>query len=37
MRRGDELIILLDGGYKASQARDILRARQMIKQLDCRQ
>jgi putative addiction module killer protein len=34
MRRGDELVILLVGGDKASQARDILRARQMIEQLD---
>jgi putative addiction module killer protein len=37
MHRGDELIILLAGGNKASQARDILRARQMIEQLDSRQ
>jgi putative addiction module killer protein len=37
MHRGDELIILLVGGDKASQARDILRARQMIEQLDSRQ
>jgi putative addiction module killer protein len=37
MRRGDELVILLVGGDKASQARDILRARQMIEQLDSRQ
>jgi len=37
MHRGDELIILLGGGDKASQARDILRARQMIEQLDSRQ
>lgn len=36
MHRGDELVILLVGGDKASQARDILRARQMIKQLDSR-
>jgi putative addiction module killer protein len=36
MRRGDELVILLVGGDKASQARDILRARQMIEQLDSR-
>jgi putative addiction module killer protein len=36
MRRGDELIILLVGGDKASQARDILRARQMVEQLDSR-
>ena len=34
MHRGDELVILLVGGDKASQARDILRARQMIEQLD---
>jgi putative addiction module killer protein len=37
MHRGDESIILLVGGEKASQARDILRARQMIEQLDSRQ
>ena len=37
MHRGDELLILLVGGDKASQARDILRARQMIEQLDSRQ
>ena len=37
MHRGDELVILLVGGDKASQARDILRARQMIEQLDSRQ
>jgi putative addiction module killer protein len=37
MHRGDELIILLVGGDKASQAREILRARQMIEQLDSRQ
>jgi putative addiction module killer protein len=37
MHRGDELIILLVGGDKASQARDIPRARQMIEQLDSRQ
>ena len=37
MHRGDELIILLVGGDRASQARDTLRARQMIEQLDSRQ
>jgi putative addiction module killer protein len=37
MHRGDELIILLVGGDKASQARDILRARQTIEQLESRQ
>jgi putative addiction module killer protein len=37
MRRGDELVILLVGGDKASQVRDILRARQMIEQLESRQ
>jgi putative addiction module killer protein len=36
MRRGDEMVILLVGGDKASQARDILRARQMIEQLESR-
>ena len=36
MRRGDELVILLVGGDKASQVRDILRARQMIEQLESR-
>jgi putative addiction module killer protein len=34
--RGDELVILLVGGDKATQARDILSARQMIEQLDSR-
>jgi putative addiction module killer protein len=34
MHRGDELVILLVGGDKASQARDILRARQMIEQME---
>ena len=37
MRRGDELIILLVGGDKASQARDIVRARRMIEQLETKQ
>jgi len=37
MHRGDELVVLLVGGDKASQPRDILRARQMIEQLDSRQ
>jgi putative addiction module killer protein len=36
MHRGEQLIILLVGGDKASQARDILRARQMVEQLDSR-
>lgn len=34
MQRGDELVILLVGGDKTSQARDILRARQMIELLE---
>jgi putative addiction module killer protein len=35
--RGDELVVLLVGGDKASQARDILRARQMIGQMESTQ
>lgn len=37
MHRGDELVVLLIGGDKRSQARDIQRARQMIEQLESRQ
>lgn len=33
VRRGDAVIILLAGGSKATQSRDIVRAKQMAKEL----
>jgi putative addiction module killer protein len=34
MHRGDDLVTVVIGGDKASQARDIVRARKMIEQLE---
>jgi putative component of toxin-antitoxin plasmid stabilization module len=34
MHRGDDLVTVLMGGDKASQTRDIVRARKMIEQLE---